>query len=135
MFKNIPEFSNYLSLEKMLSRIGEANYLSLVFLVDNQPVAFKLGYEIDNNEFYSWLGGVIPEHRARGIAKQLMFKQEAWVAENGYNKLSVKSMNKFPAMMCMLIANGYLIESIEPDNSVNESKILFSKKIGRSLNS
>lgn len=30
--------------------------------IEDQPVAFKLGYELNEREFYSWLGGVIPEY-------------------------------------------------------------------------
>lgn len=129
VFKNIPEFSQYLTLEQMLSRIGESKCLSLIFLANDKPVGFKLGYEINSNEFYSWLGGVEPEFRSRGIAHRLLLEQEKWVIENGYKELSVKSMNRFPEMMCMLLSNGYIISGITPNESANKSKIHFIKKI------
>ena len=55
---------------------------------DSQSVAFKLGYEISNTEVYRWPGGVESRYRGFGIAKQLMFKQEEWAHDNGYNIIS-----------------------------------------------
>lgn len=38
---------------------------------DGQPIGYKLGYERQRDTFYSWLGGVHPDFRRRGIAREL----------------------------------------------------------------
>ncbi len=43
----------------------------------------------------------------------LLEAQEEWVAEQGYKTLKVKSRNQFPAMLRLLLRNGYLIEKFE----------------------
>ena len=128
VYKRIPEFSRKIELEEMISRVG-SKFLSLVYKHDGQSVAFKLGYEISNTEFYSWLGGVESQYRGLGIAKQLMFKQEEWAHDNGYNIIRVKSMNRYPSMMCMLISKGYYIDQLSESDSVHNLKIHFYKNI------
>lgn len=125
----IPEFSGDFDYAGMVAKINGRKFLSLVYVIDDMPVAFKLGYELNSTEFYSWLGGVIPAFRGSGIAKKLLLKQEAWARENGYSTIHVKSMNGFPAMLCMLIANGYQINDVSHKNSSQELKIHFYKNL------
>jgi ribosomal protein S18 acetylase RimI-like enzyme len=49
--------------------------MAFIARVDGQAVGFKLGYEKNREEFFSWLGGVIKEHRGRGIARELLRRQ------------------------------------------------------------
>lgn len=35
-------------------------------------VGFKIGYELDENKYYSWLGAIDTTYRKRGIASKLM---------------------------------------------------------------
>jgi hypothetical protein len=35
---------------------------------DNKVIGYKIGYEMDKNKFYSWLGGVDTKYRKQGIA-------------------------------------------------------------------
>ena len=51
---------------------------------DGEWVAFKMGYGISNNRYYSWFGGVDPDHRGQGYAEQLMQAQHDWVRDLGY---------------------------------------------------
>jgi hypothetical protein len=46
------------------------------------------GNEISNTEFYSWPGGVEPQYKGPGMAKQPLFKQEEWAHDSGYNIIS-----------------------------------------------
>lgn len=124
----IPEFSGDFSYQGMVEKIGGRKYLSLIYVIDDEPIAFKLGYEISTTEFYSWLGGVVPGHRGYGIAKKLLLKQEGWAREQGYSTIRVKSMNDFPEMLCLLISNGYLINDVSNKDS-EDLKIHFYKNL------
>ncbi|TMO44526.1 MULTISPECIES: GNAT family N-acetyltransferase [unclassified Pseudoalteromonas] len=123
----IPEFDGRNTLGKLQARIAGVEYLILVAFIDNEPVAYKLGYALDSNTFYSWLGAVAPKCRGKGIAQALLNAQETWVQEHNYRAIKVKSMNRFPAMLSMLIKNSYAIVGYEDRGCPQASKILFSK--------
>lgn len=125
----LPEFEQKSSKEKLAQRLKNRKSLLLVACENDKPVAYKLGYEISSSEFYSWLGGVHPDYRKRGIATTLREVQESWAIENGYTNISVKSMNQFPAMLKLLIASGYQVTGYEDNGTAESSKIKFSKKL------
>lgn len=78
-------------------------------LIDQKPVAFKFGYELDRSTFYSWLGGVDPEFRGLGLAQELMKQQNNWCKEQGYRRVQTKTQNNFPEMLILNIKNGYQV--------------------------
>ncbi|KPM84672.1 GNAT family N-acetyltransferase [Pseudoalteromonas lipolytica] len=125
----IPEFDGRNTLSKLQAQCADVDHLALVAYIDNEPVAYKLGYALDSNTFYSWLGAVAPKCRGHGIAQALLNAQEAWVKTNNYQTIKVKSMNRFPAMLSLLIKNGYSIVGYEDRGSLQTSKILFTKDI------
>ncbi len=125
----IPEFDGRNTLSKLHARLAGREHLVLVAYIDNEPVAYKLGYGLDNNTFYSWLGAVLPKCRGMGIAQALLAAQEMWVKEHNYDAINVKSMNRFPAMLSLLIKNGYTIAGYEDRGNPHNSKIIFSKEL------
>ena len=125
----IPEFDGRNTLSKLQAQCADVDHLALVAYIDNEPVAYKLGYALDSNTFYSWLGAVAPKCRGHGIAQALLNAQEAWVKTNNYQTIKVKSMNRLPAMLSLLIKNGYSIVGYEDRGSLQTSKILFTKDI------
>ncbi|NUM60131.1 MAG: GNAT family N-acetyltransferase [Bdellovibrionaceae bacterium] len=98
-------------------------YLLLAF-IENTPVAFKLGYDLNKNEFYSWLGGVIPEYRGLGIAADLMKKQHEWCQMNGYSKVQTKTQNRFREMLLLNIRFGFDIIGYHMSNEGGPKIIL-----------
>lgn len=96
--------------------------------VDGQAVGFKLGYERDQWEFYSWLGAVAPEHRGLGIAAELMQAQHAWCASQGYRKIQTKTQNRFPAMLILNIKHGFEVVGTHASDE-GGMKIILEKKI------
>ena len=125
----IPEFDGRNTLSKLQTKCADVEHLALVAYIDNEPVAYKLGYALGSNTFYSWIGAVAPKCRGQGIAQALLNAQEAWVKVNNYRAIKVKSMNRFPAMLNMLFKNGYAITGYEDRGSPRTSKILFTKDI------
>ncbi|EOV1174635.1 N-acetyltransferase family protein [Vibrio fluvialis] len=123
----IGEFIRKETVETLAQRLAGKRDLILIAEEDGQLLGFKIGYELDSETFYSWFGGVSSLARNRGVAQQLLDAQEQWVAEQGYGKLTVKSRNQFPAMLRLLLRNGYLIENFEKIESLAESRIHFVK--------
>ena len=125
----LPEMRPAESTEHYTNRIKNRPHLAVVAYIDNQPAGFKLGYAEDEHTFYSWLGGVVPNYRRMGLAKTLIEAQEYWANNAGYKRIKVKSMNRFPGMLRLLIAAGYVINGYEANDDPMEAKILFSKSL------
>ncbi|RYU68733.1 N-acetyltransferase [Aliivibrio finisterrensis] len=125
----IPEFDGRNTKDKLEQRLSDIPHLILIATHNGQPVAYKMGYELSSLEFYSWLGGVVPTARKKGIATQLRLAQESWAHEKGYKAISVKSMNRYPPMLQLLISSGYHISGYEEEGSTDKSKIKFIKYI------
>ncbi|PMM28043.1 GNAT family N-acetyltransferase, partial [Vibrio lentus] len=108
-----------------------AGKTSLLLVAEEAGVllGFKIGYELHENTFYSWFGGVSSLARNKGVAQAQLDVQEQWVKQQGYQQLKVKSRNQFPAMLRLLLRNGYLIEKLEEKEDINTNRIHFLKQI------
>lgn len=107
---------------------SQDNYLLLIAYIEDRPVGFKLGYRIDDNNFYSWLGGVVSDYRRCGVAQSLLDKQHDWCKKMGFKKIQTKSQNKYKEMISLNIKNGFEIVGTEISKSAG-LKILFNKDI------
>jgi predicted GNAT family acetyltransferase len=91
-------------------------------------IGYKIGYELDNNKFYSWLGGVDTKYRKHGIASELMEKQHQYIKENGYSVVQTKTMNKWRSMLVLNIKNGFdVIDTYTDEKGLH--KIILEKKL------
>lgn len=91
-------------------------------------VGFKIGYPYNDHTFYSWIGGVHPDHRRVGIASKLAAIQEDYARSSGYSKLRTKSMNQYRPMMILNLKSGFDIVQFYT-NTRGQSKIVFEKSI------
>ena len=127
--EQITEFARKESVASLSERLAGKTSLILVAEEAGVLLGFKIGYELDENTFYSWFGGVLPIARNKGVAQAQLDIQEQWVKQQGYQQLKVKSRNLFPAMLRLLLKNGYLIEKLEEKEDINDHRIHFLKKI------
>ncbi|WP_272150423.1 GNAT family N-acetyltransferase [Tenacibaculum aiptasiae] len=115
--------------EFFLERIQtKEKVFSIIAYYNNNPVGFKIGYQYNTNTFYSWVGGVLPQYRKKGIASNLAKLQENWALQNGFKKLRTKSMNKFKPMLILNLKNGLDIIQVYT-NEKGQTKIVFEKEI------
>ena len=91
-------------------------------------MAFKLGYKLNEREFYSWLGGVIPEFRGLGIASDLMKAQHEWARTQGYKRLQTKTQNRFRDMLLLNIRSGFNIVGYHSSDE-GGAKIVLEKEL------
>ncbi|WP_298772430.1 GNAT family N-acetyltransferase [uncultured Shewanella sp.] len=128
VFDNIPEFERYASETEMQSKLIEGS-LILVTEKVGELIGFKMGYPLNDSEFYSWLGGVVPKYRKASCAKDMLKAQEKWLKAHDYKRVRVKSMNRFSGMLCMLIRNGYDIERVDEYAHPELERICFVKAL------
>lgn len=90
------------------SRVEERpGVLLQLALLGTEPVGYKLGYRRSPEAFYSWLGGVVPQHRRRGIAQELLQRQHAWCRAQGYRRVRTDTTNRFRDMLLLNLRAGF----------------------------
>jgi predicted GNAT superfamily acetyltransferase len=113
----------------ILEELGKrSRFLILLAVVDGRVVGYKVGYEERTNRFYSWLGGVHPEYRNRGIASELMRRQHAWCEQQGYSVIRTHTKNKWRNMLILNIRHGFDIIGTYTDGK-GEPKIILEKRL------
>ena len=93
---------------------------------DNKLVAFKIGYAVTSQRYYSWLGGVHPDFRRLGLARQLMALQHDWIRNNGFLDVETKVMEGNVAMRDLNAATGFVQVG---DTRTGETRKLILRKI------
>lgn len=99
-----------------------------VALDDQKVVGYKIGYTLNRDQFYSWLGGVDAEYRNHGIASMLMEQQHRNAKESGYKAVQTQTKNKWRSMLLLNIKSGFDIIGTYTD-SEGEPKIILEKNI------
>ena len=127
--EQINEFAQKESVASLSQRLSDKKSLILVAEEEGVLLGFKIGYELEPNTFYSWFGGVSPLARNKGVAQAQLDVQEQRVKQQGYQQLKVKSRNQFPAMLRLLLRNGYQIEKLEEKEDIREHRIHFVKQL------
>lgn len=105
-------------------------YLILVAMENDSVVGYKIGYQDRQTRFYSWLGGVYPEYRERGIGSELMRRQHAWCIEQGYDVVRTHTKNKWRSMLILNLRHGFDVIGTFTDEK-GEPKIILEKRIMR----
>ncbi len=96
--------------------------------IEKKLVGFKLGYELDKDCFYSWLGAVLPDYQRLGLASELMRLQHEWCTSKHYLKVQTKTQNHFKAMLLLNIKSGFNILGTYLSEN-NKLKILLEKNL------
>ncbi len=126
--KQIPEFEDPYEISEYEKRLKDKWHLILIAFWKGKPVGFKIGYQVEDH-FYSWLGGVLPECRNNGIAKELACFQQNRIKEKGINKVKMKTRNKHKAMLQFALSDGFYISGLEKQDSRKESRIFLDKEL------
>ena len=129
IYAAIPEFDQEQNdASDFMRRLSRDHAIVLVAEVGGGLAGFKAGYDrYRDGSFYSWLGAVLPEYRKQGVALALMEAQEARLKELGFDRVYVKTRNKFVAMRVLLARNGYLVIDVDTTHGLDEGRITHVK--------
>ncbi len=121
-------FEKPYSLAKIANKLqSKKHILILIYYHEDIPVAFKVGYE-KTEKFHSWIGGVDPLHRRKGLAKKLMFKQHQLLKDLGFTIVSTYTDDRFPEMIKLNLQCGFQL--VDRKICVNGlEKLIFEKKL------
>jgi GNAT superfamily N-acetyltransferase len=106
---------------------GRYNPLFLIATLDELPVGFFLGFELKPSVFFSWLYGVLPEFRRKGIASQLMDAVHDWAVEHEYVSIRFECQNQHRPMLHLAIAQEYDVVGIRWDPDRGHNLVIFEK--------
>jgi GNAT superfamily N-acetyltransferase len=130
LHKRIPEFPGEASISFYEDRLQYRLSLALVALWDGELAGFKVGYQSELPEqFYSWIGGVRPEFRRKGIATALAVEQERWAKAQGFTSVFFKTRNRFPGMIQFGIERGFKVVDLLPKGGVEDYRIVMRKEL------
>uniref|UniRef100_UPI0040476165 GNAT family N-acetyltransferase n=1 Tax=Algoriphagus sp. TaxID=1872435 RepID=UPI0040476165 len=128
--ERIFEFPGKASLSFYQDRLQHRLSLALVAVWEGELAGFKVGYQSELPEtFYSWMGGVIPEFRGKGIATALAEEQERWAKAQGFTAIFFKTRNRFPAMIQFGIKRGFKVVDLLPKGGVEDYRIVMRKEL------
>lgn len=110
-------------------RFNKHSNVTSVLAYDNKElVGFKIGYPYNEDTFYSWVGGILPNYRQKGMANKLAEQQELFAKSQGFKKLRTKSMNQYKPMMILNLKRGFDIVKFYT-NTKKQTKIVFEKPL------
>ncbi|RXY99883.1 GNAT family N-acetyltransferase [Fictibacillus sp. S7] len=117
--------------DDLAGRMKEKPDLQIDVAVDGEKrVGYKIGYALNREQFYSWLGGVDAYYRNQGIASKLMEQQHLHAKESGYKAVQTKTKNKWRSMLILNIKAGFDIIGTYTDDE-GEPKIILEKKLSK----
>jgi len=115
--------------ESRLQKASEKGKILIMAAYSGEKlVGYKIGYPEDRVTFYSWMGGVDPDYRGQGIARELMCRQHNWCRKNGFLEVVTKTQNRWRGMLMLNLSFGFDIIGCHIDRR-GELKILMSKKV------
>ena len=127
---NVPEFDDPYQIPEYSKRLNSTTHLILTVYDDHNPIAFKIGYQRHSDgSFYSWMGGVLPNYRRKGIADNLADHQETWAKKKGYNSIKLQTRSKHNAMLALAINRGFLITNRIEQLSSSNARIWMNKPL------
>lgn len=103
--------------------------LGLIAFIEDRPVAFKVGYELSDRLYYSWLGGVVPTCRRSGLATHLMKIQHKTIADMGYQSIRTHTHNKFRPMLLLNIQSGFNVVGVISNPADSEPTIVLDRPL------
>ncbi len=130
VLKQLPEFDRLQDISYYSQRISGVKHQILICDSQGELVGCKLGYDrFSDGSFYSWLGGVLPNFRKKGIARKLSQVQEKWAKQEGYKSIKFKTLNRHKAMLHFALENGFNIYSVKPKDDIENYRIELVKHL------
>ena len=80
---------------------------------DNSLIGFKVGYAATTTRYYSWLGGVDPLWRSKGVARELMIHQHRWLKESDYSLVETSVNQDNNAMVSLNLSVGFKVSGMQ----------------------
>lgn len=121
-------FHGFYDPDKLLKRVDNKKHWIYVAKDEEKIVGFKIWYEDDDGQIYSWLGAVHPDYRKNGIASHLIDIQFELSKRLGYSKITLKTHKGHPEIIALCNKKGFVETKREPHHwkdTINKEAIFF----------
>jgi len=123
-------FPKALSDEKIRRELSTKHSISILIAYnENEPVAYKVGFERSKRIYYSWIGVVDPKYRGRGIAKKLMEQQHQLAKELEYGIVCTQTDNSFKPMIILNLKSEFEIKGAIQSTGDDYITIIMEKNL------
>jgi GNAT superfamily N-acetyltransferase len=114
------------SEERLINSFAREDLRIWVARHEEAIIGFKIGYRESRNVFYSAKGGVHPEYRRRGIARDLLHVMADAAAEAGYRRLAFDTFpNRHPGMAVMAFEEGFRLARADFNPTYRDYRLRF----------
>lgn len=128
--RQVTEFFQPYSEKTYEERLTDVTHLILIAEFEGKPAGFKVGYErYGHDTFYSWMGGVLPAFRRKGIATLLADEQEKWAKNKGYKKVVLKTRNRLSNMIHFGLNRGFVIVDLVKKGEPEDYRVVMEKSL------
>ena len=130
VLNHIPEFDAIFYETTLRKRLEKPESIILIAEFEGKPVGCKVAYNrYFDGSIYSWLGGVLPDYRCRGIAKELLNRLEIEAERKLFLSIRMKTRNKHIDMLGFALKNGFQICGYKGMDNPSESRIELIKTL------
>ncbi|WP_035387195.1 GNAT family N-acetyltransferase [Ferrimonas senticii] len=127
--RTIPEFNDPYGESEYQQRLSDRRGWLQIAEVQGETAGFAAAY-MDGDDCYLWMSGVQPDFRALGLMADALEQLQIWALRQGATALTVKSRNRYPSMLRLLLKHGFLIEKFDTKgDSLLDHRIYFRKPL------
>lgn len=114
----------------VINRFDHTDLLMLVAEIDDDPVGFKVGYQLRAGTFYSAKGGVVDTARRKGVARVLLHRMLDIVREWGYDRFVYDTFpNQHPGMTVLGLSEGFEVVKAGYSPQYEDYRLRFECKL------
>ncbi len=101
------------------------------FAADGGCVGYKIAYRTGNRRecLYSWLGGVHPFHRRKGLARAMLRLQHEHAKANGYQYIETHTWGDNREMLILNLQEGFIAVGTLSDNTRTGAKLVLRRTL------
>lgn len=115
---------------RLIFRLDRDDLVVLVARLGDEAVGYKVGYAEGREVFYSAKGGVLPEHRRRGIARALLGRMEGEARALGYRRFAFDTFpNQHPGMTVMALAERFEVTAAGFNAAYHDYRLRFERDL------
>ncbi|MEX0600308.1 MAG: GNAT family N-acetyltransferase [Rhodothermales bacterium] len=115
---------------RIINTFDREDLMMLIAWVEDRPAGFKVGYRENRFAFYSAKGGVLPEYRRQGLARQLLLYMMEEARRRGYVRLTYDTFpNRDRGMTILGLNEGFRVVKADFNKTYKDWRLRLEKRL------
>lgn len=115
---------------RVINQFDRPDLTMFIARVDGEAVGFKVGYGESRTTFYSAKGGVLPDYRRLGIARDLLATMMHAARRLGYRRFAYDTFpNRHPGMAILGFEEGFKITAAGYNATYQDYRLRLEKPL------